>query len=214
MIRFIARLYLSMTPVVSTRTIRKLFLYPKDVVKISLHERRSLMIPISLACFISAADAGLSAVGLVGFLSLRPVFGVSFSASFGLVDLAAVAALLMIIVITLSGLLSSLVANATARAFGARSYFGEALRVEFYGILPYSIMVFPLTLSVFFPFPSLIIAVGFFFLAFVWQFYILVESFKEVYGLSSGKSVIVSLSPVVIPLLIFFFAEALTNIHV
>jgi len=170
------------------------------------------MTPILLACFISAIDGGLAVVGMLNFLSIYPGIRIWFNLSFTKGDFVTVFAILALLTVLLFGLLSAVVANFFATLFGGRSFLGEALKVEFYGVLPYSFLAIPLALSILDPLPMLVIAVGFFAGAIVWQFYIVVESFKEIYGLNAPRSFVVSMSPLILGLVALLALELLVNL--
>jgi len=196
----------------SWRSLSKFFLYPSETVRRSIHERRSLMVPVIFACVISAVDGSLGTVGLLSFLSINPVFRIWFNSNFGTADLVLLVGLIACVAVFIFGILSSVVVNSIAKALGARGLLGEAIRAEFYGVLPYSFVAIPLALSILSPTVFLITAIMFFVGALIWQFYILTESFKEIYGFSSTRSFAISISPAIIPITMLLIVELVTSI--
>lgn len=185
--------------------IGRVLLAPKEQIRQIIHEQRTVLEPVLLACLVAGVLGALSAAATVGILSSFMGFFSAFSPQFaGGVPSIFVAggAIAGVSSVLIDGMLVAAIMHLAAKVLGGQGFYLEAVRAVFYSFLPYGFLAIPLAFTVFAPLPAIILASGLGTLAFVWQLYVLFESIREIYGTSGGKTLAVLLSPLVVALVI------------
>ena len=182
-----------------------MLLSPKEQIRQTIHEQRTVLEPVLLACLVLGVVGALWAAAAAGFFSFFAGFFPGLSPQFaGIIPSVFVAggAIVGVTSVLFDGLVVAAIMHLAARALGGQGFYLEAVRAVFYSFLPYGFLAIPLAFAVLAPLPMMVLASGVGVLAFAWQVYVLFESIREIYGTGGGKTLAVLLSPLALALVI------------